>query len=183
MATCYVSTGGTWYYTDHKRPNQGAAAYKELVSNDGKELMAFTDFPMPKKNEMVQDTHFYTNLFNSHRKWFCDFILLMNINLFFKNMPWQQYLKYLQDYAQHFDLKRCIQFNTRVTKVTPAADYSDTGRCVTITNTSKKYSGFFPKSESVEVVSKKSFSGKSTEKITKNRLITSIMIFQHCTSS
>ena len=49
----HILTGGLWYYTDHKRPNQGAAAYKELVSNDAKELMAFTDFPMPEKNEMV----------------------------------------------------------------------------------------------------------------------------------
>ena len=48
-------------------------------------------------------------------------------------MPWQQYLQYLQDYVQHFDLTPRIQFNTRVTKVTPTADYSETGRYVTIT--------------------------------------------------
>ena len=70
-------------------------------------------------------------------------------------MPWQQYLKYLQDYAQHFDLMRCIQFNTRVTKVTPTADYSDTGRCVTITYTKNKCNGVFPQSESAEVVVKR----------------------------
>ena len=49
----YISAGGIWYYTDHIRPNQGAAGYKELVANDGKELMAFSDFPMPEKNDMV----------------------------------------------------------------------------------------------------------------------------------
>ena len=62
---------------------------------------------------------------------FCNFISLKNIT-FFKNMPWQQYLQYLQDYAQHFDMTPRIQFNTRVTKVTSTADYSETGRYIYI---------------------------------------------------
>ena len=47
-------------------------------------------------------------------------------------MPWQQYLQYLQDYVQHFDLTPRIQLNTRVTKVTPTADYLETGRYISI---------------------------------------------------
>ena len=43
-------------------------------------------------------------------------------------MPWQQYQQYLKDYAQHFGVTPRIQFNTRVTKITPTEDYSDTGR-------------------------------------------------------
>ena len=43
-------------------------------------------------------------------------------------MPWQEYLQYIRDYADHFGVTKHIQFNTGVTKVTPAADYSSTGR-------------------------------------------------------
>ena len=53
----YIMAGGIWYYTDHIRPNQGAAGYKELVANDGKELMAFSDFPMPEEYDMVCLAH------------------------------------------------------------------------------------------------------------------------------
>ena len=35
------------------RPNQGAGAYEGLISNDGKELMAFSDYPMPEQYSMV----------------------------------------------------------------------------------------------------------------------------------
>ena len=56
--------GGIWYYTDHIRPNQGAAGYKELVANDGKELMAFSDFPMPEENDMVLFTYSFFQLVN-----------------------------------------------------------------------------------------------------------------------
>ena len=43
-------------------------------------------------------------------------------------MPWQEYLQYIRDYADHFGVTKHILFNTGVTKVTPAADYSSTGR-------------------------------------------------------
>ena len=44
---------------------------------------------------------------------------------------WKSYVRhdqvhqYLQDYAQHFDLFNCIQFNTLVERVHPAQDSSD----------------------------------------------------------
>ena len=47
-------TGGLWYYTDHVRPNEGAGAYEDLITNDGKELMAFSDYPIPEEYSMVK---------------------------------------------------------------------------------------------------------------------------------
>ena len=46
-------TGGIWNYTEHIRPSQGAGAYEGLVANDGKELMAFSDYPIPEHYAIV----------------------------------------------------------------------------------------------------------------------------------
>ena len=54
MSYLHVLLGGIWYYTEHIRENQGAAAYEGLVSNDGKEAMAFSDYPMPDHYPMVK---------------------------------------------------------------------------------------------------------------------------------
>ena len=43
-------------------------------------------------------------------------------------IPARRFLTYFEKYADHFELKRCIQFSTKVVKVEKSADYSDTGR-------------------------------------------------------
>ncbi|XP_070548174.1 flavin-containing monooxygenase 5-like isoform X1 [Ptychodera flava] len=51
--TCFErheSIGGVWNYSPELRPGQGAAIYDNLVSNDSKEMMTFSDFPYPKEN-------------------------------------------------------------------------------------------------------------------------------------
>lgn len=48
--TCFEQhdkLGGVWYYTDEVRPNQGPSVYDSLVTNSSKDMMAFSDFPMP----------------------------------------------------------------------------------------------------------------------------------------
>ena len=87
---------------------------------------------LPHAREERNGNNFeYVFIQMTSQTFFCNFISLKNTT-FFKNMPWQQYLQYLQDYAQHFDLTPRIQFNTRVTKVTSTADYSETGRYIYI---------------------------------------------------
>lgn len=89
-------SGGIWNYTDELRPNQGAASFRSLITNTSKEMMAFSDFPMPTD--------------------------------FPQYMPHTKFHEYLRDYGQHFDLFKHIRCNTRVTRITKAADYDDTGR-------------------------------------------------------
>ena len=48
-----VLSGGIWYYTEHIRENQGAAAYEDLTALDTKDLMAFSDYPMPERYSQV----------------------------------------------------------------------------------------------------------------------------------
>ncbi len=40
-----VLTGGIWYYSDNKRPNQGASSFYNLTTNTCKEMTCFSDFP------------------------------------------------------------------------------------------------------------------------------------------
>ncbi|CAH1788030.1 unnamed protein product [Owenia fusiformis] len=50
QVTCYEQhdkLGGVWYYTEEVRPNQGPSAYATLVTNSSKDMMAFSDYPMP----------------------------------------------------------------------------------------------------------------------------------------
>ena len=44
----HCNVGGTWYYTEHVRPNQGAGSYEKLITNTSKEMSCFSDFPMPE---------------------------------------------------------------------------------------------------------------------------------------
>ena len=43
-------------------------------------------------------------------------------------IPARQFLTYFDKYADHFELKRYIQFATKVVKVEKGGDYSETGR-------------------------------------------------------
>ena len=45
-------------------------------------------------------------------------------------IPARRFLTYFDKYADHFELKRYIQFSTKVVKVEESADYSKTGRWV-----------------------------------------------------
>ena len=43
----FLFIGGTWYYTDEVRENQGPSVYQCLVSNTSIETSCFSDFPFP----------------------------------------------------------------------------------------------------------------------------------------
>ena len=45
-------------------------------------------------------------------------------------IPARQFLTYFDKYADHFELKRYIQFSTKVVKVEKSDDYSKTGRWI-----------------------------------------------------
>ena len=45
-------------------------------------------------------------------------------------IPVRQFLTYFDKYADHFELKRYIQFSTKVVEVEKSADYSETGRWI-----------------------------------------------------
>ncbi len=47
-------SGGMWYFTDEPRENQGAASYEGLIGNESKEIMSFTDFPVPEHYDYVR---------------------------------------------------------------------------------------------------------------------------------
>nr|XP_002736813.1 PREDICTED: dimethylaniline monooxygenase [N-oxide-forming] 4-like [Saccoglossus kowalevskii] len=42
--------GGVWYYTEDLRPGQSSAAYKSIISNNTKETLCFSDFPLRKED-------------------------------------------------------------------------------------------------------------------------------------
>ncbi|XP_070532033.1 flavin-containing monooxygenase 5-like [Ptychodera flava] len=41
--------GGLWYFTEKLRPGQVAATYRSIITNASKELLVFSDFPLPKE--------------------------------------------------------------------------------------------------------------------------------------
>ena len=43
-------------------------------------------------------------------------------------LPQAQYMVYLRNYADKFDLKKFIRFNTRVVHIVKATDYESSGR-------------------------------------------------------
>ncbi|KAJ8309007.1 hypothetical protein KUTeg_013881, partial [Tegillarca granosa] len=48
--TCYEmhdDIGGTWYYTEHLRPDEGATIYDFLITNTSREMMRYSDFNFP----------------------------------------------------------------------------------------------------------------------------------------
>ena len=105
-----IVSGGIWNYTEYLRTNQGAASFRNLITNTSKETMAFSDFPMPEDYPQY--------------------------------MLHSQYMQYLRNYAEHFDLVKHIHFNTRVTNITRTDDYDDTGRWEVQTEYVKPYQSY-----------------------------------------
>ncbi|XP_016122539.1 dimethylaniline monooxygenase [N-oxide-forming] 5-like [Sinocyclocheilus grahami] len=87
--------GGLWRFKENPDPDR-ASIYHSLIINTSKEMMCFSDFPIP--------AHFPNYMHNS---------LIMD---------------YFRMYADHFQLKRHIRFQTKVLHVTPRPDFSHSGQ-------------------------------------------------------
>uniref|UniRef100_A0A8C2HFG6 Flavin-containing monooxygenase n=1 Tax=Cyprinus carpio TaxID=7962 RepID=A0A8C2HFG6_CYPCA len=87
--------GGLWRFKENPDPDR-ASIYHSLIINTSKEMMCFSDFPIP--------AHFPNYMHNS---------LIMD---------------YFHMYADHFQLKRHIRFQTKVLHVTPRPDFPHSGQ-------------------------------------------------------
>uniref|UniRef100_A0A8C2H0T4 Flavin-containing monooxygenase n=1 Tax=Cyprinus carpio TaxID=7962 RepID=A0A8C2H0T4_CYPCA len=87
--------GGLWRFKENPDPDR-ASIYHSLIINTSKEMMCFSDFPIP--------AHFPNYMHNS---------LIMD---------------YFRMYADHFQLKQHIRFQTKVLHVTPRPDFSHSGQ-------------------------------------------------------
>ncbi|XP_051731767.1 si:dkey-239i20.2 isoform X4 [Ctenopharyngodon idella] len=87
--------GGLWRFKENPDPDR-ASIYHSLIINTSKEMMCFSDFPIP--------AHFPNYMHNS---------LIMD---------------YFRMYAEHFQLKRHIRFQTKVLHVTPRPNFPHSGQ-------------------------------------------------------
>nr|AAI55135.1 Si:dkey-239i20.2 [Danio rerio] len=87
--------GGLWRFKENPDPDQ-ASIYHSLIINTSKEMMCYSDYPIP--------AHFPNYMHNS---------LIM---------------EYFRMYAENFQLKRHIRFQTRVLHVTPRPDFPHSGQ-------------------------------------------------------
>uniref|UniRef100_A0A673K5S6 Flavin-containing monooxygenase n=1 Tax=Sinocyclocheilus rhinocerous TaxID=307959 RepID=A0A673K5S6_9TELE len=87
--------GGLWRFKENPDPDR-ASIYYSLIINTSKEMMCYSDFPIP--------AHFPNYMHNS---------LIMD---------------YFRMYADHFQLKRHIRFQTKVLHVTPRPDFPHSGQ-------------------------------------------------------
>uniref|UniRef100_A0A8C1BZQ9 Flavin-containing monooxygenase n=1 Tax=Cyprinus carpio carpio TaxID=630221 RepID=A0A8C1BZQ9_CYPCA len=87
--------GGLWSFKENPDPDR-ASIYHSLIINTSKEMMCFSDFPIP--------AHFPNYMHNS---------LIMD---------------YFHMYADHYQLKRHICFQTKVLHVTPRPDFPHSGQ-------------------------------------------------------
>lgn len=87
--------GGLWRFKENPDPDR-ASIYHSLIINTSKEMMCYSDFPIP--------AHFPNYMHNS---------LIMD---------------YFRMYAENFQLKRHIRFQTRVLHATPRPDFPHSGQ-------------------------------------------------------
>ncbi|ROL55564.1 Dimethylaniline monooxygenase [N-oxide-forming] 5 [Anabarilius grahami] len=87
--------GGLWRFKENPETDR-ASIYHSLIINTSKEMMCYSDFPIP--------AHFPNYMHNS---------LIMD---------------YFRMYAEHFQLKRHIRFQTKVLHVTPRPDFPHSGQ-------------------------------------------------------
>ncbi|XP_039547906.1 si:dkey-239i20.2 isoform X1 [Pimephales promelas] len=87
--------GGLWRFKENPDPDR-ASIYYSLIINTSKEMMCYSDFPIP--------AHFPNYMHNS---------LIMD---------------YFRMYAEHFQLKQHIRFQTKVLHVTPRPDFPHSGQ-------------------------------------------------------
>ncbi|XP_048064530.1 flavin-containing monooxygenase 5-like isoform X6 [Megalobrama amblycephala] len=87
--------GGLWRFKENPDPDR-ASIYHSLIINTSKEMMCYSDFPIP--------AHFPNYMHNS---------LIMD---------------YFRMYAEHFQLKRHIRFQTKVLHVTPRPNFPHSGQ-------------------------------------------------------
>ncbi|XP_012695014.1 flavin-containing monooxygenase 5-like [Clupea harengus] len=112
---CFESSddiGGLWRFKENPEPDR-ASIYSSVIINTSKEMMCFSDFPIP--------AHFPNYMHNS-------FIM-----------------DYFNMYADHFQLRQYIHFQTRVLHVKQRPDFSHSGQWEVETETrdGKKESNVF----------------------------------------
>ncbi|XP_072276056.1 dimethylaniline monooxygenase [N-oxide-forming] 2-like isoform X2 [Pyxicephalus adspersus] len=96
--TCFEKSdgiGGLWKYSGTVEEGR-ASIYQSVFTNTSKEMMCYSDFPMPEE--------FPVYLHHS------------------------KILEYLHMYAEHFDLMKCIQFQTQVCSVRQSDDFASSGQ-------------------------------------------------------
>ncbi|XP_069825155.1 dimethylaniline monooxygenase [N-oxide-forming] 2-like [Dendropsophus ebraccatus] len=96
--TCFEQSdgiGGLWKFTETIEEDR-ASIYKSVFTNTSKEMMCYSDFPMPEDFPV----------FPHHSK----------------------VLEYLHLYAEHFNLRQYIQFQTKVCSVKQHDDFATTGK-------------------------------------------------------
>ncbi|XP_061182954.1 flavin-containing monooxygenase 5-like [Saccostrea echinata] len=95
---CFERTdhiGGLWYYTEEATDGQ-ACVMKSTIINTSKEMMTYSDFPIPKEYPVYM-----------HNKYV---------------------LKYFNQYAEEFDLRKYIKFKTEVVSVSRSSDFKTSGQ-------------------------------------------------------
>ncbi|XP_037104902.1 flavin-containing monooxygenase 5-like [Syngnathus acus] len=95
---CFESSddiGGLWRFKENPEPDR-ASIYHSVIINTSKEMMCFSDFPIP--------AHFPNYMHNT---------LIMD---------------YFRMYADHFNLRKHIRFNTKVLRVKQRPDFSRSGQ-------------------------------------------------------
>ncbi|XP_030628444.1 dimethylaniline monooxygenase [N-oxide-forming] 5 isoform X2 [Chanos chanos] len=95
---CFESSddiGGLWRFKENPEPDR-ASIYHSVIINTSKEMMCYSDFPIP-----------------------ADFPNFMHNSLI---------MDYFRMYAEHFQLRRFIRFQTKVLQVTPRPDFSHSGQ-------------------------------------------------------
>lgn len=96
--TCFEQSngiGGLWKFTETVEEGR-ASIYKSVFTNTSKEMMCYSDFPMPE-----------------------DFPVYLHHS---------KILEYLHLYAEHFNLLKYIQFQTKVCTVEQHPDFAATGK-------------------------------------------------------
>ena len=110
------SAGGIWFYEED--PDGGSACYKSLHTNTAFEMTSFSDFPLVVRcvNLHCLNPHACTASDSCEPiRWQADCVF----------PHYERVLRYIQDYVDHFDLRKHLQFGREVVSVGKNTDGRD----------------------------------------------------------